>query len=80
MISEFRLSGMNGIALQEAMTAAGFLLPIIFVTGFAETPLIVRAIKAGAITVLEKPFSRQDLWDALQNAMVVEHQIRRIDA
>jgi len=71
---------MNGIALQEAMTAAGFLLPIIFVTGFAETPLIVRAIKAGAITVLEKPFSRQDLWDALQNAMVVEHQIRRIDA
>ena len=80
VISEFRLFGMNGIALQEAMLAAGYRMPIIFVTRFAETPLTVRAIKAGAITVLEKPFSRQDLWDALQNAIVVADQIRRIDA
>jgi two-component system response regulator FixJ len=80
VVSEFRLLGMSGLALQESLNKAGCRLPILFVTAFAETPLTVRAIKAGAITVLEKPFSRQDLWDSLRTALDMDFQTRRIDA
>ncbi|MGV3483905.1 MAG: response regulator transcription factor [Planctomycetaceae bacterium] len=80
VVSEFRLMGMNGVAMQEKMLAHGYRSPIIFVTAFAETPLTVRAIQAGAITVLEKPFSRQDLWDALRQSLEVDQHARRIDA
>lgn len=80
VVSEFRLLGMNGIVMQEVMQERHLRVPIVFVTAFAETPLTVRAIKAGAITVLEKPFSRQDLWDALRTAFTIEDKFRRIDA
>lgn len=80
VVSEFRLLGMNGLAMQEKMAEYGCRLPLIFVTAFAETPLTVRAIQGGAITVLEKPFSRQDLWDSLRQSLEVDQQSRRIDA
>lgn len=80
VVSEFRLLGMNGVAMQEKMAQYGCRLPLIFVTAFAETPLTVRAIQNGALTVLEKPFSRQDLWDSLRQSLEVDQQSRRIDA
>jgi two-component system, LuxR family, response regulator FixJ len=80
VVSEFRLMGMNGISLQEKLVRGGCLMPILFVTKYPETALTVKAIKAGAVTVLEKPFSRQDLWDSLQTAIAVEEKTQRIDA
>jgi len=80
VVSEFRLLGMNGVTLQETMRHQGLHVPIVFLTAHAETTLTVRAVKAGAITVLEKPFSRQDLWDALQIAFDVDNNFRRFDA
>jgi two-component system, LuxR family, response regulator FixJ len=80
IVSEFRLLGMNGIALQESVLRSGCHMPFIFVTKYPETALTVKAIKAGAVTVLEKPFSRQDLWDSLQTAIAVEERTQRIDA
>ncbi len=79
IVSEFRLRGMNGIELQEVVVARRHPLPMIFVTAYAETPITVRAVRAGAITVLEKPFSRQDLWDSLRTGLTLDQQIRRID-
>jgi two-component system, LuxR family, response regulator FixJ len=80
VVSEFRLLGMNGISLQETLIRSGSHMPILFATKFPETALTVKAIKAGAVTVLEKPFSRQDLWDSLQTAFAVEQKTQRIDA
>ena len=80
VVSEFRLHGMNGIALQEALAHNHCHLPILFVSKHPETHLIVKAIKSNAVTVLDKPFSRQDLWDALTEALQLNEQVRRLDS
>lgn len=80
LVTEFRLFGMNGIELQETLAAGCIALPVIFVTAHPETRLIVRAMQNGAITVLEKPFSSQELWDAINKALAVEQKSHRIDA
>jgi FixJ family two-component response regulator len=66
LIVEFRLLGMNGIHLQQTLRRANESLPVIFVAAHPETRLTVQALHDGAITVLEKPFSPQDLWDAIR--------------
>lgn len=80
LVTEFRLLGMNGIELQESLALDCINLPIIFVTAYAETTFTVRAMKNGAITVLEKPFSEQELWDAIRQALSFDEAIRRVDA
>jgi FixJ family two-component response regulator len=80
LVTEFRLLGMNGIELQESLTADHITLPVIFVTSHPETSLIVRAMRNGAVTVLEKPFSGQELWDTIRQALSLDQSIRRIDA
>jgi two-component system response regulator FixJ len=80
IVSEFRLLGMNGIELQESLSSDGITLPMIFVTAHAETAFTVRAMKNGAVTVLEKPYSEQELWDAMCKALSLDQKMRRIDA
>ena len=80
LVTEFRLLGMNGLELQETLVAECSTLPIIFVTAHAETRLCVRAMQNGAITVLEKPLSHQEIWDALRRALTRDENLRRIDA
>ncbi len=80
VVTEFRLLGMNGIELQESLAADCISLPVIFVTAYAETTFTVRAMQNGAITVLEKPFSEQELWDAIRKALTRDQTVRRIDA
>jgi len=80
LVTEFRLLGMNGVELQELLAAECSALPVVFVTGHAETRLCVRAMQNGAITVLEKPLSHQELWDALRKALTHDKNMRRIDA
>src|ERR1700733_8908378 len=61
-----RLPGVSGLDLQNELTEACFDLPFIFLTGYADVPMTVRAMKAGAVEFLTKPSRDQDLVDAIQ--------------
>jgi FixJ family two-component response regulator len=66
LVLDVRLPGRSGLDFQRELTAANVNLPIIFITGHADVPMAVRAMKAGAIEFLVKPFRDQDLLDAIQ--------------
>ncbi len=76
LLLDVRMPGPSGIDLQRMLTAAGHDLPIIFVTGHADVPLTVRAMKAGALEVLTKPFDDQVLLDAVYQALERERLAR----
>ncbi len=63
------MPGLSGLDLQQELVKADLTLPIIFITGHGNIPMSVRAIKAGAIDFLEKPFEDQALLDLIQNAI-----------
>lgn len=69
VVLDVRLPGLSGLDVQRRITEAGVDLPIIFITGHPDVPMTVRAIKAGAIEFLAKPFREQDLLDAIQHAL-----------
>ena len=69
LVTDVRMLGMSGLELQEELKRRNVLLPIIVLTGYARTPMTVRAVKAGAVTVLEKPYEEDDLWDAIRKAL-----------
>lgn len=69
LVTDVRMLGMSGLELQEELNRRNVLLPIIVLTAYARTPLTVRAVKAGAVTVLEKPYEDDDLWDAIRRAL-----------
>ena len=69
MVLDVRLPGLSGLDLQKRMVEAGMEMPIIFITGHGDIPMTVRAIKAGAVEFLTKPFRDQDLLDAIQQAL-----------
>jgi len=78
LVLDVRLPGLSGLDLQHELAAAQINLPIIFITGHGDIPMTVRAMKAGAVEFLTKPFRDQDLLDAIQQAIdrdrVVRHQ------
>ena len=69
LILDVRLPGTGGLDLQAELTRAQINTPIIFITGHGDIPMSVRAIKAGAIEFLTKPFREQDLLDAVRTAL-----------
>jgi len=69
IVLDVRLPGMSGLDLQERLSGEKIALPVIFITAHADIPMSVRAMKAGAIEFLEKPFRDQDLLDAVQHAI-----------
>jgi two-component system, LuxR family, response regulator FixJ len=69
IVTDVRMPGMSGIELQERLGQRGISLPVIIQTAFAHTRLTVRAMEAGAITVLEKPYRDDELWDAVRKAL-----------
>jgi FixJ family two-component response regulator len=66
LVLDVRMPGPSGLELQRMLRDAGYDLPVIFVTAFADVPLTVRAMKAGALEVLTKPFDDQALLDVVQ--------------
>lgn len=76
LVLDVRLPGMSGLAFQEALGKAGIALPIIFITGHGDVPMSVRAMKAGAVEFLTKPFDDQVLLDAI-NAAIARDRVRR---
>jgi FixJ family two-component response regulator len=70
ILLDVQMPGLSGLELQSRLNERGSILPIVFVTGYADTPTTVRAIKAGAEDFLTKPASSEQLIDAIERAMV----------
>lgn len=69
VVLDVRLPGISGLDVQRKLADAGVLIPIIFITGHADIPMTVKAMKSGAVEFLTKPFRDQDLLDAIQQAL-----------
>ncbi len=69
LVLDIRLPNINGFALQEVMAQRGIITPIIFITGYGDIPMSVKAIKAGAIDFLPKPFTEKKLLEAITMAI-----------
>ena len=69
LILDVRMPGLSGLDLQRELAEANINIPIIFITGHGDIPMSVRAMKAGAVEFLTKPFRDQDLLDAIQQAL-----------
>jgi RNA polymerase sigma factor (sigma-70 family) len=80
LILDIKMPGLSGLDLQEELLKAGLTFPIIFMTGHGTVPMSVRAMKAGAIDFLEKPFEDQALLDLITNAIESDIQEKRINA
>ena len=76
LLLDVRMPGLSGMDLQRLLNADGNEIPIIFVTAHADVPLTVRAMKAGAMEVLTKPFEDQALLDAVSQALARDRERR----
>ena len=77
LVLDVRLPGSSGLEFQRELTALEVYVPIIFVTGHGDIPMSVRAMKAGAVEFLTKPFRDQDLLDAIQTAIAADRARRQ---
>src|SRR5262245_35090492 len=77
LVVDVRLPGMSGLELQERVASLGGGLAAMVLTGHGDVPMVVRAMKGGAIDFLEKPFSDQLLVDRVQQAIRLDSQVRR---
>src|SRR6266704_5502600 len=73
LVLDVQLPGLSGLDLQQELAKADIQIPIIFLTGHGDIPTSVRAIKAGALEFLTKPFNDEDLLDAIQQG-IARHQ------
>jgi FixJ family two-component response regulator len=79
LVLDLRLPGVSGLDFQAELAKAGIHIPIIFITGHGDIPMTVRAMKAGAVEFLTKPFRDQDLLDAVQVALERDRSRRAED-
>ena len=80
VILDVRLPGLSGLDLQRELADAEIHMPIIFITAHGDIPMSVRAMKAGAVEFLTKPFRDQDLLDAIQVALTQDRVRRKNEA
>ena len=85
LVLDLTLPGLNGLELQERIASDRSEMPIIFISGYGDVPKTVRAMKAGAVEFLTKPFSNDDLLSAIrqaiersQSTIVEQNEIRQI--
>ncbi len=78
LILDVRLPGANGLDFQQALERAGILIPIIFITAHGDVPMTSRAMKAGAVEFLMKPFQKEDLLAAVHQGLELD-RLRRLD-
>ena len=80
LVTDLRMPGMNGLDLQSVLANAGWEIPLIFATGHGDVPTSVRAMKAGAIEFLTKPFQERELLTAVAEALRLDRARRRGEA
>jgi len=76
LVLDIRLPGVNGLEFQDALAKADIHIPIVFMTGHGDIPMSVKAMKAGAIDFLTKPFRDQDMLDAVTRALEQDRRRR----
>jgi FixJ family two-component response regulator len=79
LVTDVRLPHVSGLALQDELARRGQPIPIIFMTGHGDIPMSVRAMKAGAVDFLSKPFRDQDMLDAVGVALEADRVRRKSD-
>ena len=79
LVLDVRLPGLSGLDFQRELAARNTTIPIIFLTGHGDIPMSVRAMKAGAVEFLTKPFRDQDLLDAVRIALERDRARREQD-
>ena len=76
LVLDIRMPGLSGLELQARLEKSGRSIPIIFITGHGTVPMSVKAMKAGAVDFLQKPFDDQELLDAINHAIEQNRQAR----
>ncbi|CAN7457986.1 response regulator [Bradyrhizobium sp. LjRoot220] len=76
LVLDIRLPGVSGLDFQDALIKQGVRIPIVFMTGHGDIPMSVRAMKAGAVDFLPKPFRDQDMLDAVMRALEEDRRQR----
>lgn len=72
---DYRLCGMDGLQLQDNLRAMGSTLPVVVVSAYADVPMTVRAMRGGAVAVIEKPYRNNELADVVRK--VLDPETRR---
>ncbi len=80
LVLDIRLPGISGLDFQLELIKRDIRIPVIFITAHADVPMTVRAMKAGAVEFLSKPFRDQDVLDAVQSALAKDRVRRQQDA
>jgi two-component system, LuxR family, response regulator FixJ len=76
LVTDVRMIGMSGLELQEELIRRGVDISVVVLTGFATTPGTVRAMKNGALTLLEKPCRDDELWEAIRDGLAADRVAR----
>jgi FixJ family two-component response regulator len=77
LILDVELPDISGLELQSELAKSGIEMPIVFLTGHGDIPMSVRAMKAGAVEFLTKPFGKQELLDAIKEAFLRDMEVRK---
>ena len=77
LLLDVQLPGLSGLDLQQELAKDDVQIPIVFITGHGDIPMSVRAMKAGALEFLTKPFKEEDLLDAVQQGIARDHRARQ---
>ncbi len=77
LVLDVELAGMSGLDFQRELAAAGIRIPIIFITGYGDIPMTVKAMKSGAVEFLPKPFRDEDLLNAIHQALDLDGAMRQ---
>ncbi len=78
LVLDMQMPGLCGFTLQQTLSASGPRLPIIFLTGYGDIPMSVRAIKAGAVDFLTKPCEDRKLLAAIEQGIAIDQEARRV--
>ncbi len=77
LILDVELPGVSGLDFQRELASAGICIPIIFITGYGNIPMTVKAMKSGAVEFLPKPFRDEDLLNAIHQALDLDRAMRQ---
>lgn len=80
LVLDVTLPGMNGLEFQDMLSKTGNPIPIVFITAFGDIPMTSRAMKAGAVEFLAKPFQKDDLLTAIDQALARDSAQRAVEA
>lgn len=80
LVTDVRMVGMSGLELQEELIRRGADISVVVLTGFATTPGTVRAMRNGALTLLEKPCRDDELWEAIRDGLAADRRLHAVQA